>query len=190
MTRALLFTGHMVDLPGRDEPRFPQALVSAAADSIGDKLEPFTSAAHVRGFASCARGGDVLFHEECRSRRIETTVVLPFAPKKFIETSVEGVPGTDWVSRFWRIWNETPEERREVLGLPVAGSAYGECNSRLLDLARAHGNVHLIVIWDGKGGDGPGGTADLVTKAKKGGDDPDMISPASIKPGDLGSITQ
>jgi len=31
-------------------------------------------------------------------------------------------------------------------------------------MARRHGRVHLIALWDGKGGDGPGGTADLVSR--------------------------
>jgi hypothetical protein len=47
----------------------------------------------VLGFASGAGGGDILFHEECRSRQIDTTMVLPFEPNQFVGCSVEEIPG-------------------------------------------------------------------------------------------------
>jgi hypothetical protein len=174
----------MVDLSGRKGPRFPQSLVDKARKEIGAKLDALGAEPDSSGFASSARGGDTLFHEECRSRAIKTVVVLPFAPKTFVETSVEGLPDTDWVDRFWRIWNKTLAKPREVLALPVSNAAYGARNERLLELTRAWGKMHLIVICDGKGGDGPGGTADLVKKAREGGDYPDSILPASLKPGE------
>jgi hypothetical protein len=35
-------------------------------------------------------------------------------------------------------------------------------------LSRTDSDVTLIVLWDGKGGDGPGGTADIVALAQAG----------------------
>src|SRR5262245_39658410 len=123
MPTALLFTGHMVDLPGRGTPRFPQALVGAARAAIAAAVDPFTGRADVMGFASLARGGDIIFHEECRHRGLPTVVVLPFAPDRVVQTSVEGVPGTDWSVRFWQVYHATPQERRETLDLPVSDAA-------------------------------------------------------------------
>ncbi|HLN10389.1 MAG TPA: hypothetical protein VK281_15720 [Xanthobacteraceae bacterium] len=187
MTIALLFTGHMTDLPGRAEPRFPDSLTDAARARIGaaiDRRVPDprgpTDGLAALGFASAARGGDILFHEECRRRGIDTVIVLPFDPEEFVRRSVDGVPGTDWPGRFRDLWSTTPTGHRHVLGLPVNDEAFALCNARLLDLARQHGRVHLIALWDGKGGDGPGGTADLVSNIRA-GDEPDIIAPRDLQ---------
>ncbi|MGE3710934.1 MAG: hypothetical protein AB7G35_14805, partial [Hyphomicrobiaceae bacterium] len=91
---AILFTGHMVDLPGRPTPRFPRDLERKAADAITAAVE--RSKAGVRGgvigISSGARGGDTLFQEACRLHGIKTRMVLPFPPEEFVKTSVEGVP--------------------------------------------------------------------------------------------------
>ena len=54
------------------------------------------------------------------------------------------------------------------------------CNTRLLELARREGPVHLIALWDGEGGDGPGGTADMVNQAAGSGDRPHIIAPQDL----------
>jgi hypothetical protein len=229
MAISLLFSGHMIDQPGRTEPRFPASLEDAARRRIAKAVESYatpdsqsreseTSAETpavetpgvevpgveipgvdapdveastieipgvetpgVLGFASGARGGDLLFHEECRRRRIGTVVALPFEPDVFVKTSV-AIKETKWESRFWDVWNTTPAERRHVLGLPVTQKdAYAICNTRLLELARQHGRIHLIAFWDGKNG-GKGGTSDLVSIAKTlAGDEPDIFSPQDIQ---------
>ncbi len=189
MAVSLLFTGHMIDLPGRAEPRFPASLENAARRRIARAIEPYAPApgeslgagmSDILGFASGARGGDLLFHEECRRRRIDTVVAVPFEPEVFVETSVD-IPGTDWRSRFWNLWNATPADRRHVLGLPrTEKAAYAVCNMRLLEIARQNGRVHLIALWDGKEGGGPGGTADLVSKIGN-VDRPDIFSPQDIQ---------
>src|SRR5437867_380615 len=83
MALSLLFTGHMVDLPDRKAPRFPPALEESARKRIGVELDGAKGMSVCQGFASCARGGDILFHEECRARGIETVIVLPFPPEEF-----------------------------------------------------------------------------------------------------------
>jgi hypothetical protein len=187
---SLLFTGHMIDLPERASPRFPASLEPAARARIGKAIEPFARAGgpdatlgasvSVVGFASGARGGDTLFHEECRNRGIGTVMVLPFEPSEFVKHSVEGIPGSDWTKRFWKLWDTTDTDHRHILGLPVSEGAYGICNARLLEFAHRHGRIHLIALWDGKGGDGPGGTADLIEKAKS-EDEPDIFSPEDLQ---------
>jgi hypothetical protein len=188
MATSLLFTGHMVDLPDRAEPRFPASLENAVRVRIASAIErhadcgdrcTHSGRAAVLGFASGARGGDLLFHEECRRRGIDTVVMLPFEPGEFVRRSVEGIPGADWPARFWDIWNATPPGRRHVLGLPATDDAFAVCNTRLLEMARRHGRVHLIALWDGRGGDGPGGTADLVAKTRQ-EDEPDIFSPKDL----------
>jgi hypothetical protein len=181
---SLVFTGHMIDLPGRSPPRFPPELVDAARIEIERRIARHTegrSKSSVMGFASLARGGDILYHEICRNFGVDTVIVLPFSPDLFLKTSVEGAKGGNWTQRFRKLWDETPPTRRYDLGLPKSDEAYGMCNEHILELARQEGGVQLIALWDGGGGDGPGGTADLVARAKsQSGREPDIIDPKDL----------
>jgi hypothetical protein len=178
---SLVFTGHMVDLPGRKIPRFPPEIVEAVKGELARRISYQVGARDkkdVKGFASLARGGDILFHEVCRESGIETVVVLPFAPSEFLATSVEGTIVGNWPQRFRRIWDTTTPEARYALGLPQSDSAYADCNDRLLDLARAYGSVQLIAVWNGGDGDGVGGTGHFVDRVKReSGREPDVIDP-------------
>ena len=179
---SLIFTGHMVDLPDRKKTRFPQANVPAARAAIREMIlkaiEPEQSPPV--GIASGARGGDILFHEECRALGLRTILILPFPPREFERDSVSGLPGTDWVVHFRQLWRETAEADREVMGLPLNEEAYAACNRRILELARQRGRFHLIALWDGEGGDGPGGTADLIKQAGDQSDKTDVIAPGDL----------
>lgn len=181
---ALVFTGHMIDLPGRSRPRFPPELADAAGIEIERRILRHTSGlntASVKGFASLARGGDILFHEICRKLGFATEIMLPFAPDRFLKTSVEGVEAGRWPQRFEKLWRETPPARRHVLGLPQSSGAFSICNERILERARQYGAVQLIALWDRGGGDGPGGTADLVARAKRhSGREPEIIDPKDL----------
>jgi len=178
---SLLFTGHMVDLPGRKVPRFPPEIVDAVKAELARHISYFVDARdkkNVKGFASLARGGDILFHEVCRESGIETVVVLPFKPSEFLATSVEGAVSGNWPQRFEQIWDTTAPDARYVLGLPQSDAAYADCNNRLLDLARAYGSVQLITVWNGADGDRVGGTGHFVDRVKRAsGREPDIIDP-------------
>jgi hypothetical protein len=183
---SLVFTGHMVDLPARASPRFPPALVEAVAREIERRVARHAqdrSPTEVKGFASLARGGDILFHETCRRLGFDTTIVLPFAPELFLKTSVRGAEVDDWPQRFQTLWDKTPPDRRYELSLPESDDAYAICNQRILELARQAGEVQLIALWDGSGGDGPGGTADFIRRVKaSSGREPDVIDPKDLAP--------
>jgi hypothetical protein len=47
-------------------------------------------------------------------------------------------------------------------------------------LAEENADITLIVLWDGKAGDGPGGTADMVQLAEKRGVKVVRIDPAKL----------
>jgi hypothetical protein len=181
---ALLFTGHMVDLPSRPRPRFPPAMVPAAADTIAAAmnrlLEPFDPAM-VIAISSLARGGDILFQEHARSRNLSPYVVLPFKPAVFFEESVRGVETGDWEERFWRLWNETPPEHREILTLAKDDSPYETCNKRLLELApQLSEKVTLIALSDGTT-DGAGGTQDLIHRTREVGGHVEVIDVKKLR---------
>ena len=185
MSASILFSGHMIDRPDRAVPRFPPSLARPARRRIHRAIAAFAetrAGEQILGFASGACGGDILFHEECRKLGLDTVIILPFAPGRFIETSVQLTPSDQgqWRRRFRRLWRETPEERREVMDQQVEEVAYARCNGRLVARAHAFGPVHLILLWNGKGGVGPGGTSDLAAHADA-HDTPDIIAPASLR---------
>lgn len=163
---ALVASGHMIDAADRPKPRFPADREAAAAAWYRQQVSEATAQRGVvAGFSSCANGADILFLEACREFGIDTTIVLPFVPKRFIETSVAAA-GAGWERRFHDLWDHTPKSRREVMGLPVVSSSYTTCNARILELARRAGAIRVLALWNGEEGDGEGGTAHLVAHAK------------------------
>jgi hypothetical protein len=159
MPVSLLFSGHMVDLPDRKEPRFPASLEKAVEKRVAAAVSPYAKLADVAGFASAARGADIIFHEQCRAVGIPTTVIIPFSPEKFVG---ESVVDQNWEARFWRLWDETPDHKRDAMMLTASDEAFQLCNIELLKRAVAYGNIHLIAFWDRERGDGPGGTGSLI----------------------------
>jgi hypothetical protein len=180
--RALLFTGHMVDLPSRPQPRFPPRMEDLAARAIAeamDRLLAGRAPAEVVAISSLARGGDILFQEHAHARKLASYVVLPFEPQLFVEKSVAGVPDSDWEERFRHIWNRTPADAREVLPA-TAGNPYEACNRRQLEVAqRDTDEIALVALSDGTA-DGAGGTQDLITRARDAGAQVEVIDAKAL----------
>jgi hypothetical protein len=165
MSQALIFTGHRVDAPDRAKPRFPPSLVDAAGGAIGKAIDGL---APIDAIASASRGGDILFLEACRARSIPTTIVLPFSPDEIERRSVAGVGPGDWVARYRALNAATPPERLIVLDLNHEPDPYGACNLAVFKNAQEASSspLLLLALWDGKGGDGPGGAADMVKRMR------------------------
>ncbi len=174
--RVLLFTGHRIDAPDRESPRFPAAAEPVARRLIREAVKRERPAADARtiGIAGAASGGDILFHEACAELGIPTRIVLPLPPDEYVRASVADA-GAGWVERFERLTAARPtlvldpEAGSPPDGAPLSPFARG--NLRMLEEAQAGGagSVALIALWDGAGGDGPGGTADLVERARREG---------------------
>ena len=94
--RVVVFTGHMLDAPGRAPARFPAGLEPAVAAAIAERV-----AAMGAGFGYCAAacGSDLLFIEALLARNAEVHITLPFERDDFIATSV-AFAGAPWVARF------------------------------------------------------------------------------------------
>ncbi len=169
---SIIFTGHMVDLPGRLQRRFPQSMASVVATEITQAVERArgTVRGPVLGLSSAARGGDILFQEACRLHGIETRVVLPCAAEEFVESSVDGVPDSDWVDRFRAVWHAAGATGRTVLSGQLEEAAYERCNEALLSAALETGrSAMLLAFWNGQQGDAPGGTATFVQRVRSAG---------------------
>src|SRR5689334_19708872 len=164
-SRILLFTGHMIDAPGRKEPRFPPDREEVARRAIREAVEAEQRqpGGVAFGIAGGASGGDILFHEICGELGIPTRLYLAVPAEKFIAASVAPAQG-DWVERFERLAGKLPVR---VLAEQVDDEVWPRANLWMLEDALAAGGEHvtLIALWNGKKGDGPGGTEDLVKRA-------------------------
>jgi len=172
-SQVFLFTGHMVDSPSRSKPRFPAAMepeVVKRLDEALTKLEARCNCIAIIPGLAC--GGDILFVEACLKREMQIEIYLPFEASEFIQDSVN-FAGDSWVRRFHAILdhpNTTLHLQPERLGpVPADDNAYGRNNRWALYATLMHdiSRVRLIALWNGQGGDGPGGTADMVQQVRQ-----------------------
>jgi hypothetical protein len=180
--QVILFTGHMVDAPGRALPRFPAALVPAAARRIAAALDAIDAGPPDLALTQGAAGGDLLFAEACLARAVPLRLMLPLAEAEFVRLSLRPVQdGAAWEARFRAIvarLTAPPSEAPAVLGaLDEGDDAFVRGNRWLLDTALGFGAERLrcICLWDGGGGDGPGGTRHLVEAVRAAGGDVQWI---------------
>lgn len=97
--RVAMFTGHMIDAPGRASARFPAHVESAVAEAIARLI----AANNVGiGYCSAACGADILFAEKMLDKGAEVNIVLPFRRQDFVRTSV-AFAGPGWIERFDRV---------------------------------------------------------------------------------------
>jgi len=180
--RIVAFSGHMIDVPGRDKPRFPPALVSAVAHAIRERLSRHAA---VIGFSSAACGADLLFLEALADRGSDAVVVLPFAEEQFMHESVMS-GGPEWRQRF----EATVRRGGEPIvasswNVPADSAAFDYANRLLSGLAKIQADlldapVELMAVWDGQA-DGPaGGTSDLVRRWRAQGLPVDHIDIAKL----------
>jgi class 3 adenylate cyclase len=92
----IAFSGHMIDHRQRPRPRFPAELELAVAEALRQHIEPLGGAI---GYAQAACGADIIFLEILQSLRMQTHIILPFAKRDFLQTSVV-FAGEDWERRF------------------------------------------------------------------------------------------
>lgn len=175
-THFLLFAGHMIDKQGRKEPRFPKEKEAAARERIKEKAAAVKARwnTNVIGIAGGASGGDILFHEVCAELDIPTDLYLILPAEKFKAESVN-FAGPDWVDRFDALYQKLPhrvlcntKELPAWLQKKKDYSIWERNNLWMLNSALVNGgrNMTLMALWDGRGGDGPGGTQHMVQEAR------------------------
>jgi len=188
----LLFTGHRVDDPGRGAPRFPSERVDTARKEIGGAIDDVIAHHGTRliGISGAASGGDILFHEECHARGIATTVYLALPEKEYAARSVNSA-GPQWTRQYYDLLEKTPfrvlqpsEDLPKWLAHRTDYRVWQRSNLWMLHNALANGSrrVTLIALWDGKAGDGPGGTADAVDQITRRGGEVIRIGLGTIFP--------
>jgi tetratricopeptide (TPR) repeat protein len=172
--QVLLFSGHMIDAPDRQTPRFPAGKESAAAQKIAEALDQLGAGPEDLAFAQGASGGDLLFLEACQQRNVRLQLLLPLQEPDFIERSIlPSTNGDKWRDRFYRLkagLTEAPRIMPDELGPPPKDvGPFERCNLWLLYTALSYGidKVRFICLWNGGGGDGPGGTAHMYNEVKR-----------------------
>ncbi len=179
--RVLLFTGHMIDDPGRSRSRFPatheaesraRALI---ADAVQDEVK---EGGTVVGIAGGACGSDILFHEVCRELGVETRLFLALPREKFQVASVQR-GGPRWVERYQQLCDRVaPRVLQESEALPnwlVDKADYDlwiRNNQWMMfsALAMSARRLTLIALYNPTlDPDGPGGTAHLISLARSWG---------------------
>ena len=181
--RVLLFTGHMIDAPGRERPRFPAEKETVAREKIKETVagELELADGRVCGIAGGSNGGDILFHEVCEELGIKARLFLALPREKYINASVQAA-GPEWVERFNRLYNQLSNQKQvrvlaESKELPrwlrekPDYNIWQRNNLWTLHNAMAAGgeNVTLIALWDREEGDGAGGTKHMVESARERG---------------------
>jgi hypothetical protein len=174
--RVLLFTGHMVDAPGRPEPRFPPGPKAEAearrliAEAV--VMEREREPGSLLAVAGGACGGDILFHEVCVELSIPAGLFLALPKDEFCRESVQH-GGPLWVERFYRLCERLPP--RVLADTPVMPAwlrgrkdynIWQRNNLWMLfnALSFEPARLSLLALWDQGHADGPGGTDDLVAQ--------------------------
>ncbi|MFT3954383.1 MAG: hypothetical protein QM722_08340 [Piscinibacter sp.] len=172
--QVLLFSGHLVDTPDRPRARFPAEKVGAAARRIAAELERLDAGPADLAITQGAAGGDLLFAEACLARGVSVQLLLPLPEEEFVAQSMlPCVDGAAWRDRYRAVKARLtlpPLQADEVLGpLPSGADPFERANRWLLDSALAHGahRLRFITLWDGAGGDGPGGTRHMVDEVRR-----------------------
>ena len=104
--RVVVFSGHMIDEPGRTIPRFPPEIESQVYQAIRDRLIKLDARL---GYASAACGSDLLFLEALSELQGEAHIVLPHEREHFIKESVDIIPGSIWSQRFEQVLAKATE---------------------------------------------------------------------------------
>ncbi|MBK6980204.1 MAG: hypothetical protein IPH30_00755 [Betaproteobacteria bacterium] len=179
----LVFTGNMVDAPGREAGRFPAALEQAVREAMRETLATIAPLA-VYGSAAC--GADILCLELARERGAETHVVLPFPPAEFRHASVDFASG-DWGERFERVLaaahSVTVASDHRASGSAASfeyanliATGMGRLRAQVLDAP-----LRALAVWDAGVPASPGGAASVVSLWRSHGLAVDTVDLAALR---------
>ena len=170
--KVALFSGHMIDAPGREKPRFSPDKEPIAARAIAEALADLEIGPADLAICGGACGGDLLFAEAALARGARLELYIPFDEPTFLEKSVD-FADRDWRARYFAakapaVLHVAPSE----LGPIREGEdAYERNNRWMLASALRFGadKVDFVCLWNGGGGDGPGGTRHMMDAVRNRG---------------------
>jgi hypothetical protein len=181
--RSILYSGHMIDAPDRAEPRFPPTLEHAVAAAVTREVDRVSPDGRDVAFGSGACGSDLLFAEALLARGVPLRLYLPFPTHEFVARSV-AFAGPGWLERFdAAARRSTLLVATDVLGEVTPGTdPFERTNLWMLDdaLHRGGGRVVFLCVWNGQGGDGPGGTRHMLDAVRGAGGEVRWIDVRSL----------
>jgi hypothetical protein len=159
--RVVVGSGHMVDMPDRGDARFPPDQVARVTSEIRAALDAWGVGPETTVVTGGANGADIIVAEECLARGARAVICLALPPDEFESRSVEGRDG-EWTGRFRSLLDRA--EVRTLPDPPSGDELYAKTNRWIVETARSldGDQPHALVVWNGKEGDGPGGTRDFV----------------------------
>ena len=175
------FTGHRIDAPSRESPRFPN---SAVAD-VRNRLKSIMIEQRIEiGYSSAAQGGDLLFAELLQEDPAsEIHIFLPEDRENFRRQSVTVADDPSWDRRFDAVLADADD----LVALDPSRS--GPLEPEFFDyinrvglgsaIRRAHEldcELRVIALWDGAPGP-KGGTFDVVCLARAAGIPVEILPP-------------
>src|SRR5271155_5282967 len=89
LRKVVLFSGHMIDAPGREKPRFPADKEPIAAKAIVGALADLYVGPDDLCICGGACGGDLLFAEAALARSSHLEIYIPFEEAGFLAKSVD-----------------------------------------------------------------------------------------------------
>jgi hypothetical protein len=159
----------MIDAPDRKTPRFPPDKEPVAASAIRATLAEIGPVAGDLAICGGACGGDLLFAEAALAKGMRLEIYLPLDEATFLANSVN-FAGGNWRDRYLAAKAKaTLHIAPEELGpLGEGENPYERNNQWMLKSAARFGSerIAFICLWDGQGGDGPGGAKHLMDEAR------------------------
>ncbi len=155
--KGFLFSGYMVDFPGKERKTFAADKESQVRQDIRKKLDDLGAKPDDRGFlGGLSAGSEIIFAEVCAEKGMRVLVFLPLPEAAYIREFIS--PGGDaWVDRFYKVRSHPLVEeiyQIESVGSPKGNDDPFERNNRWTlysSLKYGIDNVKLIAFWDGKG---------------------------------------
>jgi hypothetical protein len=170
--KVTLFFGHMIDAPGRQNPRFPPDKEVLAARAIAATLTDLAVGEPDLCICGGNCGGDLLFAEAALALGAKLEIYIPFEEPVFLLKSVD-FAGEAWRNRFFEAKARASLHIQPIeLGALVSGEDPYERNHRwMLSAATRFGSekVIFVCLWNGESGDGPGGTRHTMDQVRQHG---------------------
>ncbi len=173
-SKVLLFSGHMIDHPQREVPRFPPAKIPSLTRLLLGQLVELKVGEGDIAISGAACGGDLMFVEAVLALGLKAELFLHTDIDRHIKESL-AYAGARWIELFEQVRHH-PRVSIHILS-PFGERPIDEAdpfvanNLWMLKTALALGpqRLHGVLLWNSQGGDAPGGTAHMKAEMEAAG---------------------
>jgi hypothetical protein len=186
--KVILCSGHLIDAPERETPRFPQEKEGPVRERIEQSLNKWNIEAGDLAICGGARGADIMFAEACVKLYADVWLFISLEEDEFLKQSVR-LSNSNWEEKFFALKNSPTVKTSYQIERPNAPlkdiSPFERANEWMINTAEAEArhpdNLYAILIWDEQPSrDGPGGIADFAAKVERLGAHLTIINPLTL----------